>query len=108
MGNGTGIVVLKRLEEALNDGDHIYAVIRGSAVNNDGSVRAGYTAPGLDGQVEVMVEALSHAGIEAETINYIEAHGTATALGDSVELAAMIKAFRSSTQKSVDVSAPGS
>ncbi len=99
MGNGVGVVALKRFDEALEDGDHIYAVIRGSATNNDGSVRAGYTAPGLDGQTEVIAEAISNAGVPIETLNYIEAHGTATQLGDAVELAAMIKAFRMSTEK---------
>ncbi len=99
MGNGLGIVALKRFREAVDDGDHIYAVIRGSAVNNDGSQRVSYTAPGLDGQANVITGALSYAGVDVETINYFEAHGTATKLGDAVELAAMIKAFRSETQK---------
>ena len=99
MGNGAGVVVLKRLAEALEDGDQIYAVIRGSAVNNDGHSRVSYTAPGLEGQSEVIVEALANAGVGAESIGYIEAHGTATELGDSVELAAMIKAFSLTTQE---------
>src|SRR6266567_3469105 len=99
MGNGVGVVVVKRLAEALADGDHIYAVILGSAINNDGSKRVSYTAPGLDGQTEVIAEALGHAGVEAETISYIEAHGTATRLGDAVELAAMKKAFGLRTQQ---------
>ncbi|GCE15768.1 type I polyketide synthase [Tengunoibacter tsumagoiensis] len=97
MGNGIGVVALKRFEEAVEDGDHIYAIIRGSAVNNDGSVRVGYTAPGLDGQSEVIAEAIGNAGVPIESINYLEAHGTATMLGDAIELAAMIKAFRLST-----------
>ncbi|HLH61195.1 MAG TPA: SDR family NAD(P)-dependent oxidoreductase [Ktedonobacteraceae bacterium] len=99
MGNGAGVVVLKRLDEAMEDGDYIYAIIRGSAVNNDGSLRVSYTAPGLDGQTEVIAEAIGNAGIAAETISYIEAHGTATMLGDAVELAAMQKAFAPNTQK---------
>ena len=99
MGNGAGVVALKRLDEAVEDGDYIYAVIRGSAVNNDGSVRVSYTAPGLDGQTEVIAEAIGNAGVPAETISYIEAHGTATMLGDAVELAAMQKAFALNTQK---------
>ena len=99
MGNGAGVVVLKRLEEAIEDGDYIYAVIRGSAINNDGSVRVSYTAPGLGGQTEVMIQAISNAGVPVESISYIEAHGTATMLGDAVELAAMQKAFGLSTQK---------
>ncbi len=99
MGNGAGAVVLKRFTEALDDGDQIYAVIRGSAVNNDGRFRVSYTAPGLEGQSEVIAEALANAGVEAEAVSYIEAHGTATELGDSIELAAMMKAFGLSTQK---------
>ncbi len=99
MGNGVGIVVLKRLAEALQDGDQVYAVVLGSAVNNDGSVRVSYTAPGLGGQTEVIAQALSNAAIDVETVGYVEAHGTATMLGDSVELAAMKKAFGRSTQK---------
>src|SRR5581483_9021400 len=99
MGNGAGVVVLKRFTEALDDGDQIYAVIRGSAVNNDGRFRVSYTAPGLEGQSEVIAEALANAGVEAESVSYIEAHGTATELGDSIELAAMMKAFGLSTKK---------
>jgi acyl transferase domain-containing protein len=99
MGNGLGVVALKRYAEAVQDGDHIYAVIRGSAVNNDGSTRVSYTAPGLDGQAGVITGALSYAGVDAETISYLEAHGTGTRLGDAVELAAMIKAFSAKTRK---------
>ena len=99
MGNGVGVVTLKRLGEAITDGDHVYAVIRGSATNNDGSVRVSYTAPGLNGQSEVITQAISNADVPVETIQYIEAHGTATMLGDSVELAAMKKAFGRSTRK---------
>ncbi len=99
MGNGAGIVLLKRLEDALEDGDHIYATILGSSVNNDGSVRVSYTAPGLGGQSEIIAQALSNANIDVESIDYIETHGTATSLGDSIELAAMKKAFGRSTQK---------
>src|SRR5579885_2469998 len=99
MGNGAGVVVLKRLAEAIEDGDYIYAIIRGSAINNDGSLRVSYTAPGLNGQTEVIVQAISNAGVPVESISYIEAHGTATMLGDAVELAAMQKAFGLSTQK---------
>src|SRR5437660_998591 len=87
MGNGAGVVLLKRLREALDDGDHIYAVIRGSAVNNDGNRRVSITAPGLDGQTEVIAEAIGNADIDVESISYIEAHGTATEMGDAVELA---------------------
>ncbi|HEU5382936.1 MAG TPA: SDR family NAD(P)-dependent oxidoreductase [Ktedonobacteraceae bacterium] len=99
MGSGVGVVVLKRLQDALKDGDHIYALIRGSAVNNDGSVRVSYTAPGLGGQTEVIAEALGNADVAPETIGYVEAHGTATMLGDAVELAAMLKVFSRTAQK---------
>ena len=98
-GNGVGLVVLKRLEDAVRDGDHIYAVIRGSAVGNDGIARAGFTAPGVDGQAAVIAAALGNAGVEVESINYIETHGTGTPLGDSVELAAMLKVFRQKTDR---------
>ncbi len=93
MGNGAGVVALKRLREAIDDGDPILAVIRGSAVNNDGNLRVSYTAPGLNGQAEVIAEALGHADVEPETISYIEAHGTGTKLGDSIELAALLRVF---------------
>ncbi len=99
MGNGLGVVVLKRLEDAVEDGDHIYAVIRGSAVTNDGVARVGFTAPGVNGQSAVIATALGNAGVEAETIGYIETHGTGTPLGDSVELRAMMKAFPQNTGK---------
>ncbi len=97
MGHGVGVVLFKRLEDALKSGDHIYAVIRGSAVNNDGSHRVSITAPGLDGQTEVIAEAIGNAGVDIDSINYIEAHGTATEMGDAVELAAMMKAFEDRT-----------
>jgi acyl transferase domain-containing protein/acyl carrier protein len=99
MSNGAGVVVLKRFEDALADGDQIYAVLLSSCVNNDGSIRVSYTAPGLRGQTDVIAQAISDAGIETESIGYIEAHGTATMLGDSIELAAMKKAFARTTQK---------
>ncbi|MCL4265828.1 MAG: SDR family NAD(P)-dependent oxidoreductase [Anaerolineae bacterium] len=98
-GDGVGLVVLKRLDEALADGDHIFALICGSALNNDGMQRVGYTAPGLNGQAAVIAEALGSAGVAADSISYIEAHGTGTPLGDSVELEAMNRAFRHSTQR---------
>src|SRR5688500_20188157 len=84
--NGMGLVVLKRLDDAVADGDTIYAVIRGSAINNDGARRASFTAPGVHGQSHVVADALAAAGVSADTISYIEAHGTATPLGDSIEL----------------------
>lgn len=98
-GDGVGIVVLKRLTEALAEGDHIYAVIKGSAINNDGASKVGYTAPSVDGQAAVISEAQAVAGIDAETIGYIEAHGTGTILGDPIEIAALTKAFRVTTKK---------
>ncbi|MCP4146236.1 MAG: type I polyketide synthase, partial [bacterium] len=92
-GEGGGIVLLKRLKNALSDGDHIYAVIKGSAINNDGSRKVGFTAPSVDAQAEVIRTAQRLAGVEAETIGYIEAHGTATTLGDPVEIKALTLAF---------------
>jgi acyl transferase domain-containing protein/thioesterase domain-containing protein len=92
-GSGVGIVVLKRLEDAIADGDCIHAVIKGSAINNDGSLKAGYTAPSVDGQANVIVEAQANAGVKAETITFIEAHGTGTVLGDPIEVAALTSAF---------------
>ncbi|MEO0537755.1 MAG: SDR family NAD(P)-dependent oxidoreductase [Cyanobacteria bacterium P01_A01_bin.123] len=98
-GNGVGIVVLKRLEDALADGDYIHAVIKGSAINNDGSSKVGYTAPSVEGQAEAIAESQAIAGFNPETITYIEAHGTGTALGDPIEIAALTQVFRASTQK---------
>jgi acyl transferase domain-containing protein len=98
-GSGVGIVVLKRLSDALVDGDTIHAVIKGSAIDNDGSGKVGYTAPGLDGQAQVITMAHLLAEVDAETIGYVEAHGTGTALGDPVEVAALTKAFRVTTKR---------
>ena len=95
-GNGSGAVLLKRLEDAIADGDHISAVIRGSASNNDGARKASFTAPGVEGQTNVLLEAMACAGVEPETISYIEAHGTATDLGDAIEFLALSEAFRKS------------
>ncbi len=99
VGEGVGVVTLKRLKDALSDRDHIRAVIKGSAINNDGSLKVGYTAPSVDGQAEVIAMAQTIAKIKAETISYVEAHGTGTPLGDPIELAALTKAFRASTDK---------
>ena len=99
MGNGAGVVLLKRLRDALEEGDPLYAIVRGSAVNNDGSQRVSITAPGLDGQTEVIAEAISNSGVPVESIGYIEAHGTATEMGDAVELSAMMKAFAETTEQ---------
>ena len=98
-GSGVGMVVLKRLEDALEDGDHIYAVIKGSAFNNDGANRVGYTAPSVDGQTEVIANALAVSDVDAETIQYIEAHGTGTVLGDPIEISALTQVFREQTDK---------
>jgi amino acid adenylation domain-containing protein/non-ribosomal peptide synthase protein (TIGR01720 family) len=92
-GAGVGIVVLKSLDEALTDKDHIYAVIKGSAINNDGCGKIGYTAPGVDGQAEVIEAALDMAEIPSDSITYIEAHGTGTVLGDPIEIEALTQAF---------------
>ncbi|MEM8677561.1 MAG: SDR family oxidoreductase [Cyanobacteria bacterium P01_G01_bin.67] len=99
LGRGLGIVVLKRLEDALADGDYIHAVIKGSAINNDGSVKAGYTAPSINGQAAVILEAQALAGIDSDTITYIEAHGSGTPLGDPIEIAALTQAFSANTNK---------
>ena len=92
-GSGAALVVLRRLEDALRDGDNIYAVIRGSAVNNDGSQKAGYLAPSVDGQASAAAEALAVAGVEPGSISYVEAHGTGTAVGDPIEVAALTQAY---------------
>ncbi|MEM7557155.1 MAG: polyketide synthase, partial [Cyanobacteria bacterium P01_A01_bin.84] len=99
IGNGVGVVVLKRVQDAIADGDCIYAVIKGAAINNDGSTKVGYTAPSVDGQAEAIAEAMMLADVEPETISYIEAHGSGTAMGDPIEIAALSNVFRSSTEK---------
>jgi acyl transferase domain-containing protein len=98
-GCGVGMVVLKRLADAINDGDTIHAVVKGVAANNDGSLKVGFTAPGVVGQSRVISEALGAAGVPAETISYVEAHGTGTELGDPIEIAALTRAYRASTDK---------
>ncbi|MEE4184294.1 MAG: type I polyketide synthase [Gammaproteobacteria bacterium] len=98
-GSGTGVVVLRRLADALADGDHIHAVIKGSAVNNDGSGKVGYLAPSVDGQAAAVAEALAVANIPADSVSYIECHGTATPVGDPIEIAALTRAFRESTDR---------
>ncbi len=96
-GSGAGIVVLKRLPDALADGDFIHAVIKGSAINNDGSLKVGFTAPAVDSQAEVIAEAHAVSGIQANTITYVETHGTGTPMGDPIEIAALTHAFRATT-----------
>ncbi|MBE9571659.1 MAG: SDR family NAD(P)-dependent oxidoreductase [Proteobacteria bacterium] len=98
-GNGVGVVALKRLDDALNDADHIYAIIRGTATNNDASEKIGYTAPSVSGQSAVMSEALRVAEVEPETISYIECHGTGTSLGDPIEIEALRRIFRNQTKQ---------
>jgi acyl transferase domain-containing protein/acyl carrier protein len=93
-GSGVGLVALRRLEDALADGDTIHAVIRGTAVNNDGAIKYSYTAPSVEGQAKVIAEAMSLAEVHPETITYVETHGTGTHLGDPIEVAALTKAFR--------------
>ncbi|MEU3850376.1 beta-ketoacyl synthase N-terminal-like domain-containing protein [Streptomyces sp. NPDC029554] len=92
-GNGAGVVVLKRLETALRDGDRVYAVIKGSAANNDGNRKVGYTAPSIEGQAEVIRKAHRVAGVTPDQVSYVETHGTGTALGDPIEVEALRKAF---------------
>lgn len=98
-GNGVGIVVLKRLNEALDDNDSIRAVIKGSAVNNDGNLKVGYMAPSIEGQADVISKALSMAGVSPDTIGYVEAHGTGTPIGDPIEVEALTKAYRQWTSR---------
>ncbi|MGI5336484.1 type I polyketide synthase [Streptomyces sp. CA-181903] len=94
-GDGAGVVLLKRLEDALADGDRVHGVLLGTAVNNDGALKAGFTAPSVRGQADVIVEALAVAGAEPETVSYVETHGTGTPLGDGIEVAALTEAFGS-------------
>ncbi|HEX2271005.1 MAG TPA: condensation domain-containing protein [Pyrinomonadaceae bacterium] len=98
-GHGLGVVVLKLLSEAIKDGDNIRAVIKGSAINNDGHLKMGYTAPSLEGQTDVIAKALAMAGVESESVTYVEAHGTGTPIGDPIEIEALTRAFRRHTEK---------
>ena len=98
-GSGAGVVVLRRLKDAIADGDHIWAVIKGSAINNDGAAKAGYLAPSVDGQAEAIAEAQMLADTPADTIDYIECHGTGTYLGDPIEVAALTQAFAETTDE---------
>jgi amino acid adenylation domain-containing protein len=93
IGNGAGVVVLKPLASAVADGDRIYAVIKGSMINNDGALKAGYTAPNPNAQATVIAQAQAAAGVAADTITYVEAHGTGTPIGDPIEITALTKAF---------------
>lgn len=107
-GNGAGVVVLRRLQDALDDGDPIRAVIRGSAINNDGAAKIGYTAPSVTGQSEVIRAALAAAEVHPDTVGMVEAHGTATPLGDPIEVAALTKAYRAAGATGIGYCALGS
>ncbi|MES2933180.1 MAG: amino acid adenylation domain-containing protein [Pseudomonadota bacterium] len=96
-GSGGAIVVLKRLRDAVSNGDTIWAVIKGSAINNDGGMKVGYTAPSVDGQADVIEQALQRASVDPRSIGLVEAHGTATSLGDPIEVAALTQAYRKYT-----------
>jgi amino acid adenylation domain-containing protein len=98
-GNGLGMVLLKRLDEALADGDEILAVVKGSSINNDGARKVGYSAPSFDGQVAVVAASQGEAAVSPETIGYIETHGTGTPLGDAIEIAALTEVFQAGTSK---------
>src|SRR5688572_28270843 len=98
-GSGAAMLVLKRLEDAVADGDTIHAVVLGSAVNNDGGARIGFTAPSVEGQAAVIAEALTSAGVDADSISYVETHGTGTILGDPIEVAGLTQAFRRFTDR---------
>ncbi|HRL22439.1 MAG TPA: beta-ketoacyl synthase N-terminal-like domain-containing protein [Alcaligenes sp.] len=102
-GSGVGVVVLKRLSQAIRDGDPIRAVIRGSAINNDGFGKIGYTAPSAAGQADVIARALAQARLSANDISYVETHGTGTPLGDPIEIAGLSKAFSAAAQEPLDV-----
>lgn len=96
---GAGVVVLKLLAAALADGDHVHAVIRGSAVNNDGSRKAGFATPSVEGQREVLTQAYAAAGVDMDSVGYIQAHGTGTPVGDPIEVQALTRAFRQDTAR---------
>jgi phthiocerol/phenolphthiocerol synthesis type-I polyketide synthase E len=98
-GSGVGVIVLKRLADALADGDTVRAVIKGSAINNDGASRVAFTAPGVEGQSAVISEALAAADVHPDTIGYVEAHGSGTDLGDTIEIAALTRAWRAHTDR---------
>ncbi len=99
-GSGGGVVVLKRLSDAIANGDTIRAILKGSAINNDGAEKAGYTAPSVNSQADAVIEALANADVNADSISYIEAHGSGTPVGDPIEVCALTKAFRASTKRS--------
>jgi acyl transferase domain-containing protein/acetyltransferase-like isoleucine patch superfamily enzyme/acyl carrier protein len=98
-GSGVGVVVLRKLEDAMDDGDTIHAIVKGSAINNDGSMKVGYLAPSVDGQSQAITEALEIADVNPETISYVETHGTGTPVGDPMEVTALTQAYRAWTDK---------
>lgn len=98
-GDGAGVVVLKRLEDALADHDTIHAIIKGAAINNDGALKVGFTAPSVEGQAQVIAMAHALADVEPDSITYVETHGTGTELGDPIEIAALTEVFRASTDR---------
>jgi acyl transferase domain-containing protein/thioesterase domain-containing protein len=98
-GSGAGVVVLRRLEDALRDKDHVYAIIKGSAINNDGSGKVGYLAPSVDGQAAAIAEAMTLAGVSAEDVSYVECHGTGTEIGDPIEVSALRQAYAEAKKK---------
>ncbi|MEZ0109834.1 acyl transferase domain-containing protein [Catenulispora sp. EB89] len=98
-GDGAAVVALKRLSDALRDGDHVWGVIRGSAMNNDGTLKVGYTAPSVVGQSRVVVAAMADAGVTPEDVGYVEAHGTGTVMGDPIEVAALTRAYGPTPRK---------
>ncbi len=98
-GSGAGMVVLKLLDKAIEDGDRIYGIVKGSAVNNDGGTKVGYFAPNVDGQTRAVAEALAYADIPPQSVSYIEAHGTGTKLGDPIEIKALTQAYHDDTRK---------
>lgn len=98
-GSGAGVLVLRRLADAIADGDHIWSIIKGSAINNDGAAKAGYLAPSVDGQAAAIAEAQMIAGVSADSIGYVECHGTGTYLGDPIEVAALSEAFGQTADK---------
>jgi acyl transferase domain-containing protein len=99
-GSGLGVVVLRRLDDAIRDGDFIHAVIRGTAINNDGARKVSYLAPSVAGQADAIIEALTVADVSADSISYVETHGTGTSVGDPIEVAALTRAFRLTTERS--------
>ena len=107
-GTGVGIVVLKRLEDALRGGDTIHAVVRGTAINNDGALKVGFTAPGVEGQAQVIAASQAAAGVHPDSVTYVEAHGTGTQLGDPIEVAALTRAFRAGGSQRTGFCALGS